>query len=153
MAKKDNTNNETVGKKTIKKIASATVFGDSDDIKKYIDGGEKELYKVFGLITDVKIIETTMGISPQFKGAFEAMNCETGEIFTSSTCYLPSVIADLITANKQEGVTMQFAGTVLAEYSKKSAVGYTYSFIPAVNIQESDALINLRNQTLAIGAN
>lgn len=114
----------------IPKISTKTVFGPlTVEVDKV-----RRVMRVGGRVIKIDTIETTYGSSLRLKGIFKAINLETGEEFSSSTCYLPDVASNLI-ALGFDGKSLEFLfdvgikgvekldGTTGYEFGLKSLVG------------------------------
>lgn len=89
-----------------------------------------DLFHVVGSATQATVKESKDmegKESIEFRGAFMAINVETGEQFKSGKLYLPSVVEAEFAATVQAYGLIEIALTVTVEYAEKSATSYTYN--------------------------
>ena len=124
-----------VGKITVGSCGFARVASRAKaDNKEFICGD------IVGLVSDVKEVtiqdsRTGEAVSSlAFLGSFEAINAETGEVFQSGVCYLPSALSALAVQIarsaqelKEKGETLKQAFAVrLVAFPAQNPVGYSY---------------------------
>lgn len=99
------------------------------------------LMQVFGVATGTKVGDGNYGPWEALTGQFRAVNLETGEIFQSGVCHLPTVALNLIIPRIKEdsvnGVEFAFnIGVVPAD----NKVGYEYIAEPLIEAADNDPL-------------
>lgn len=112
-------------------------------------GQEKRLAAIYGTVSHHESIQTTFGDSERFRGDFEGVNIETGEIFRSGSMFLPAIVEDMMIEALDaagEGAKIEFALEIGATYSEKGNTGYAYTVRPLRKLQESDALRAIREE-------
>jgi hypothetical protein len=113
------------------------------------DGEAIRLAAIYGTVSHHECIQTTFGDSERFRGDFEGVNIATGEIYRSSSLFLPAIVEDMMIEALEaagEGKKVEFALEIGAEYSEKGNTGYAYSVRPLRKLQESDALRTIREE-------
>src|SRR5690606_33315883 len=93
--------------------------------------------------------DPTTGLTGQFEGT----NLETGEIYQSGVCYLPSGILELVAASlvadaaldkaNRTNPTVRFAFLISA-VPAKNPIGYSYSIEQLVEPEQDDPLADMR---------
>lgn len=92
----------------------------------------KALMNVLAKITSATAKETNFGPYLDFRGQFEAVNLETGEVLRGSRMIMPSLIeqelsAALEEAKQTDGGVVLAAFTVGVEPSERGTMGYAYT--------------------------
>lgn len=151
----------------IRKITPATVCG---DLLKGPDGNfrrldvpgapdEIPLYDVYGIVAGVK--QSKPGSEREwigFKGEFEAVRCDTGQVFNSGVVFVHPPLTDMIfgrlmkAKEEDENATVQFAiRTVLVKPTpgKVSATGYEFRVVSLMEANEVSPLRALREAAKA----
>ena len=93
---------------------------------------EHKLFHVVGTATQaiVKHSDTYEGSeSIEFRGAFLAVDAETGEPFKSGKLYLPSIVESELAAAVQKNSAVEIALTVTAQFVEKSATSYVFGIL------------------------
>lgn len=142
----------------IKKLSVKTVYG-LIDLEKLINAPGKKLdvMTVLGLAVAVKQGTATYGDWTALQGQFEATNCETGEVFSSATLFLPEVaLVPIQIALAQEGSRgVEFAIKIGVEYNPNKKPGgsaYSYTFDPLIPPDNNDPVSRLKSKLLALAA-
>jgi hypothetical protein len=96
----------------------------------------KALMNVLAKITSATPQETQFGPYLDFRGQFEAVNLETGEVLRGSRMIMPSLIeqelsAALEEAEQTDGGVVLAAFTVGVEPSERGSTGYAYTLTVA----------------------
>jgi len=116
------------------------------------DDPEKILFDVYGLARRAEVVTTAFGDSMKFRGDFEAVNSETGEVFRSTVMYLPELAADMLANAIGEGANAVEFGFRIGMKPSDSPVGYEYTIKPLVETRDSDALESIRGSVKALAA-
>lgn len=145
MAKKDK------GPEMMRRLSPRDIMGQKiADIVKAAEG-PVELFTVYGLAMSAKTKETTYGPATAAVGQFEVIKHPDGEIMLGSVLYLPepagSALVEQIRALNGTGQqSVQFACTIGAKPSNKSATGYEYTWKPHLKPEQRSALDTLRGE-------
>lgn len=103
---------------------------------------------VYGLAVGCETITTAYGDSVKFKGEFEAINVENGEVFRAPVCYLPSIAETMLQvalAQSNGGVQFGFEIGIKPHDSQK----YEYTCTPLIKPDEKDdPLLKMRQMAL-----
>lgn len=135
------------------KLSAKSVIGNikkhipRDSEKEILIGEEKVLFRVYGNIEGFKVGETNFGEFTEFQGNFEAVAIDTGEVFRSAKCFLPSIAEALllpVVKNPDNVGGVRFAFDIGIKGSAKE-VGYEYTVRPIVEMTEADPLAALRS--------
>jgi len=111
-----------------------------------------KLLQVYGLVRSSEVGKTTYGEYIRFRGNFEAVNLETGQMYQSGALILPAIAESLLygaAASLEEGSALRFAFEIGIKPSK-SPTGYDYTVTPLVEGSENDPLADLRSQVKAL---
>lgn len=131
----------------LKKICLTDVVGKIPvPIKKVI------LMSLIGVVTDVKIKETPFGKVSFFIGQFEATDLtennlrdKNGIKYASSTCYLPDVACELLSAAiLKHGTPIDFVYQIGVQPALNLS-GLIYTVVSIVDAAPTDSLSHLRN--------
>jgi hypothetical protein len=133
----------------LKKISTATVYGkikNSDKVE------EKSLYRVFGLAVGTKTGTTDYGDWSCFVGEFQAVNIHTGEMFSSSKCFLPEIVeAGIMTQLSQvEKGGVKFAFEIGIKPNEEIVIGYEYTAKSLLQVAPNNFLAEMAEEVLAI---
>lgn len=140
--------------KLIRKISPATVAADllrRLDIPNSPD--EVVLYDVYGVANRVRVGDNGKGEWTQFKGQFECIVADSGEVFTSGACHLQKPFDDMLFGQLQAAqqvdpnASIKFAcrvSIVPPTKGKPSAVGYEYRVQPLLEAGGDSPLTELR---------
>lgn len=111
------------------------------------EGERKNLMAIYGRAAKHETVTTNFGDSERFKGNFEATNVETGEVFKSTSCFLPGIVADILAdgIDTVDGA-VEFAFLIGAEFSEKGSTGYAFTVEPIRELSEEDSLAALRGE-------
>jgi hypothetical protein len=150
----------------VSKISVATVYGKIKTIIKTIEGkdGAEDirvleapvmLMRIIGHATGFEVKTSQYGDSLKFSGIFKAVNLETGEVYRSGACFLPSVMEQALGGilDQVEGGA-EFALDVGA-IPAKNAFGYEYRVRPLLETAETPVLKSIEDRIgglLAIAA-
>lgn len=150
----------------LRKISARTVFGGKSAVLETVFKDKTKpqpLYRVVGICNGTRHGQTIEGEdgtqrpakqapSPTDKmrdwqallGNFEATNLQTGEVFRSGVCFLPSYVADIV-AGQLIGDTqsVKFAFDVYAVFDENSITSYQYQAMPLMAVSEDDPLKQL----------
>ncbi len=132
----------------VTKITVKNVCG-TPDIEAILKAKNKqiELMDVFGLARKAVPGTSDYGDYIKFRGAFKAVNLETGEAVQSGSLILPSVGQEALAgAFGEETGEVQFAFRISVKYDATAATKYTYVIVPLMNPSENDPLVLLENQ-------
>jgi hypothetical protein len=155
----------------VKKLSAKSVIGnilalfprettvvDGKEIKKIVLGTEIDLLRVIGVARGIKRGTTNFGEWTAFKGQFEGVRLDDGEIFRSSDLFLPEVATDMLVPvvmeHGEEGV--QFAFTIgaraVADRAAPEIVKYEFICKPLVEVSQTDPLEAFKNTLPALPA-
>lgn len=142
--------------KLLRKLAPATV---TPDLLKRLDGAdapkEVHLYDVYGTASKFKEGKTNYGEYLGFRGSFEAIRGDTGEIIASNMCFVPQPFQDLLyskmldTQKDDPKAQLEFAiriSIVPPKPGKPSSTGYEYLVMPIIEDRSTSPLSNLREK-------
>jgi len=113
------------------------------------EGSKVELLRIIGICTDSKTIPTAFGDGTKLRGTFKAISKINGDIFLSSSCYLPDAATDMIlSAFSPEMTGVHFALDIGAEarVKKDGTIGYIYTVTPLTKPSENNPLALLEQQ-------
>jgi hypothetical protein len=132
----------------IKKISSLIIMGEKISAKLIPEKKtESDLYQIAGIATDTKTGESNYGGWTAFLGEFRAVNCFTGEVFTSAKAFLPDVLGEMLmgklAGQGENGRGIAFAFVVGIRRDEKSTVGYTYYAKPVQAPKADDPMAEL----------
>lgn len=139
--------------KFIGKISAKKLGFEKKAIRKLCEKKPCSLFKAYGLATSIAYGESDNGDWTKFKGQFEAVNTQTGEICRSGELFLPNNVtpileSQIIAAKGEDSFKgIQFAIEVGAKEDEESAVGYIYTsqnLMPAD--AENDFLVAMREE-------
>lgn len=141
--------------KMIKKLSVKTVYGDVKPLRKLENGTETKVMTVFGMATGSKSGQSTLpdGTISNWVGLtgfFEGINPVSGEVFQSTSLFLPDIALNMILPMVLQGKNPEFALEIIVVTSDTSNVGFEYSFKPIA--QNDDPLAAMREKVLAIAA-
>lgn len=144
--------------KLISKVSLKNIGLDKNELREIAKTGGQAM-RIGGTVTGYELGEGDNGAWVRFKGIFKAINCVTGEEFSSGCAFVPDVVGDMVKgafdAGQENKITaMQMAFDVFVDASEKSAVGYTFSAKNLLQKDETDPLSLLMNSLpkLAIAA-
>jgi len=105
------------------------------------------LMRVIGQASGYEIKTSEYGESLKFKGMFKAYNLDTGEIFSSAACFLPSIVEGQLgeILAKMDGGAVEFAFDVGA-VPAGNAHGYEYRVQPLIAAAESPVLASIESK-------
>lgn len=131
----------------LSKISVATVYGRIKTAIKDVDGEQKKylpapvaLMRVIGQCTGFEVKTSQYGDSLKFSGSFKAINLETGEVYHSGACFLPTVLESQLGGvldSVDSGV--EFAVDIAAVPAENS-FGYEYRVKTLLEVQEAPVL-------------
>jgi hypothetical protein len=138
--------------KLVKKLSAKQILG---NVAKVIADSnievdqEIELYSLLGVCKGIKTGISTYGNWTSFEGNMEAVNFVTGEIFSSSTCFIPEPLNTILIDALEKNETIEFSFKVhakrLANDPQTGAISYEYIVEPIKAAQETDPLKHLRD--------
>jgi hypothetical protein len=137
----------TLSKITIRKVfgtiptKTKTIIDPVDKSKKDIVMLEDDLplMRVYGQATGFRVATSSFGDSCVFKGAFKAINAETGEVFTAGECCLPKMLESQLSGVLNSAEAAEFAFDVLA-VPAKNAFGYEYKVQSLMEVQDAPVI-------------
>jgi hypothetical protein len=129
----------------IASIAAKTVGVDFKKAKEVA----QNCYQIIGYATDVKSGEGSRGSWKILQGSFEATNVQTGEIFVSGRCFLPSTFTNIIAGQLQGSVgEVSFAYLIGTKPSDDlvNTAGYEWVVTPLVEAEATDPIEVIRSK-------
>jgi hypothetical protein len=102
-----------------------------------------DLLKIVGITTGSKAGQTDKGEYLRLLGDFRAVNMQTGEIFQSASCILPSFISDSLGEALKSSPRVEFAIMIGAEFQKDAITQYEYTVSPLIEAKPSDQMAAL----------
>ena len=128
------------------KITMKSIGADLSSVKSVA----KDHFEVWGMANAVEVIATTFGDSEKLRGEFRAVNLDSGELFQSSSAFLPRIVNDQIAAQlkNDSGSVVKFAYRVGTRPSS-IAVGYEYVVTPLLAAEPSELMSELQALTSA----
>ena len=142
----------------VRKLSVATVWG-KIDLKELLKAPDEAmtLMTVLGSGVSTKTGTHTYGDWTALQGMFEATNAETGEVFQSSTLFLPDVaLTPILVQLAGPGVTgIEFAIEVGVKYARNAKPGgaaYEYTWRPLLPPDENDPISRIKARLLALPA-
>lgn len=131
----------------IKKMSIKNICG---PVKKLVPKDEDTapvmLARIIGSVTGSERGSSNIGGEERpwvkFLGQFAGTNLQTGEEFRSFTCFLPSIVSELLENSQQDGGIIEFAVDIGAAYSD-TPIGYEYVFESLVAPDTVDTLSHI----------
>lgn len=112
--------------------------------------GPVKLYTIYGVATGTRTKDTSYGESTAVTGQFECVRLFDGVIMRGAVLYLPepagSTLVEAVKGRTSDDRGVEFIATIGVKPSKKSALGYEYTWQPHLKPEEKAALDNLRGQ-------
>jgi hypothetical protein len=103
------------------------------------ESGQLVCMTIMGIASGVKTGESEHGPWYALTGQFKATNPHTGQVYMSGKCFLPEVALDLLLGQVNQGNTVEFAFTIIAQLDEQSPVGWSYTAVPLLK-QEHNPL-------------
>ena len=143
----------------VKKLSVREMFGSAVEIKKSAvglaaDGDTLSLFRIVGLVSNVRRVETQYGESHGLRGEFIATT-SAGERFAAMEAFLPDFATQLVmgalnaakfAAENKGDVTVEIALDIGLKRVDKLAIGYEYTVTPVTPLQTSSPLERLMRQ-------
>jgi len=133
----------------LRKLSIKAVCGEQD-LQRILTEKKIALCDIFGIANRTKIVESDYGNAIRFIGQFRAVNLETGELFTSTRLYLPSMLEEELSSamaqaakNQDTQVNAEFGVRVFVLYDKSLATKYYYDVENIIAPQKTDAIEDL----------
>jgi hypothetical protein len=130
------------------KISVKSVCGETKTLVP--ETGEKLLMRIVGVVNGTIVKESQYGESIGLRGQFQAENKDTGEVFVSSTAWLPKTLSDSI-LGAFNGEPLQFAADIGVKKAA-NAIGYEYTITMHGN-QTHDLFAAIEKQLCLPGLN
>lgn len=106
-----------------------------------------ELMDVYGLARKVLPEESHLGPYIKFRGAFKAVNLQTGEAVQSGALILPGMAEELLAGAFSDDTTeVKFGFRIGVKYAPDTAAKYTYTVVSLTSPAENDPIVALENQ-------
>lgn len=117
------------------------------------DGAPVKLMTVIGRVNGFTPGESDMGSFLKLKGAFEATNLVTGEVFTDvGTCILPNFVSDLMANAMKSGAdSVDFAVALSVVFDEAIPTMYKFEAESLLPAQESDSIAAIKAQLAGAG--
>lgn len=127
-------------------VSKITIKSIKAQPKKHSVEQDTLLATLYGRCQDKKAGSSDFGEFIRFKGEFEAVNAESGDVFKSNEMIVPRILEGLLdnAITADENASVDFAMEIWAEANEASITGYSYTVKPLTEPQESDALQELR---------
>lgn len=108
-----------------------------------------DLVQMYGVIRGSEVGTSNFGDFVKFKGEFEGVNLESGEVVRSSVLILPKMLENILkdslpTGDDVTGLNVQVAVVIGVEPSEKGNTGYAFTVKPLIEPEVSDELAGLR---------
>jgi len=144
----------------VKKLSVREMFGSATEIKKAAinlpnDGDKLPLFRIVGLVSLVRRVETQYGESYGLRGEFIATLVRDGSKFASMEAFLPDFATQLVmgalnsakhASENKADVTVEIALDIGLQRVDKLAIGYEYTVTPVTPLQTSSPLERLMKQ-------
>jgi hypothetical protein len=104
------------------------------------EGDNKSVAKIVGRTTLAQPVQGDNGESLRLIGDFTGLNLLTGEIFSSTVCFIPNFVAEPLANALKESDAVEFAIEITAKFSEKSAVGYEFGVKPLLETKPTNAM-------------
>lgn len=145
-----------------KKLSARAIIGSAVELKKMAlaipaDGGSVPLFRLVGLVSRVRTVESSYGESFGLRGEFQATRTSDGAKFASMEVFLPDFATQLVLgafnaakiAAGKDDVTVQISLDIGLKRRDDIAIGYEYTAEPVVPLVTSSPLQMLLDQTEA----
>ena len=133
--------------KLLKKLGTKQIIGDVLKVSKSIenDGDTILLYSLYGESDGVKTGPGTFD-NPwtAFQGNMEAVNQLTGEVFSSTQCFVPEPLNTMLLGALKENDKIEFAFSVHLKRRDDLPTNYEYIVEPKQEPQSNDRLAKMR---------
>ena len=144
----------------VKKLSVREMFGSALEVKKLAidlanDGDTLSLFRIVGLVSNVRRVETQYGESHGLRGEFIATVTRDGSRHASMEAFLPDFATQLVmgalnaakfAAENKGDVTVEIALDIGLKRVDKLAIGYEYTVTPVTPLQTSSPLERLMKQ-------
>lgn len=126
----------------VKKLTLRTMNLGKAVIRKAVpeEGSVSSLAKIVGRTTAAQPVQSEQGESIRLIGDFTGINLLTGEVFSSTVCFIPNFVAQPLANALNESDSVEFALEITAKFSEKSAVGYEFGVKPLLETKPTNAM-------------
>lgn len=126
----------------VKKLTLRTMNLGKAVIRKNVteEAPNASLAKIVGRTTAAQPVQSEQGESIRLIGDFTGVNLLTGEIFSSTVCFIPNFVAQPLANALTESDSVEFAIEITAKFSEKSAVGYEFGVKPLLETKPTNAM-------------
>lgn len=141
------------------KISTKTLGISMDNVRENVKKSPARLFQVYGEITNRETGQGDNGEWTKFKGAFEAINCLTGEISRSGALFLPNNITPMVDTyfsrmknedktDVTKGLTVMLVAFEVGAKKSDVPIGYEYTVKSLLPTGETgtDPLAQLREK-------
>jgi len=140
---------KNAGPEMLRRFSARDIMGEA--IKNLVsEDGAVDLFTIFGVANGTVTKESNFGESTAVVGQFEATRLNDGLILRSTKAYLPepvgSALIEAVNKLQANDAGVRFGGIVGIKPSKKSALGYEYTWRQLVKPEEKAALDDMREQ-------
>ena len=117
--------------------------GKGKEIQVLPDGSQVSLMKIVGETTSAEPGQTDTGEYIKLKGTFQAINCDTGEVFTAAVCILPNFISDQLAEALKFSSKVEFAIEIGAKAKSNAVTGYEFTCTSLMEAKPTSAMEKL----------
>ncbi len=104
----------------------------------------QECYTIIGFVDGIEEgLHPTNGEWTKLKGNFEATNSKTGEVFVSSSAFLPTIVNELVAAVIKQGGSVRFAYRI-GTRPVETPTGYEYTVSELIEAAPVDVIEEIR---------
>jgi hypothetical protein len=136
------------GPEIMRRLSPRDIMGQK--IVELLTDEPQQLYTVYGVATGTRTKESAYGQATAVTGQFEVVRITDGMIMRGNVLYLPepagSTLIEAVNKRAADDNGIEFIATIGIKPSKKSALGYEYTWQPHLKPEEKAALDNLRSQ-------
>ena len=139
-----------MGMQLLKKIGAKQILGNITKVLEGItdDQTAVDVYTVIGKSNGIKTGVGTFGEYFGFLGTFEAVNHITGEVMTTTRCYIQEPLSTILVNAMSSNDEIEFAYTVAMKRRDDLERGYEWMVKPHTAVTQSDTLSHLRKLAL-----
>lgn len=146
-----------MGASYLTKITMANIGLTSAVLEKAVGDGSTVVARVYGFLSGMENIKTTLGDSVRFNGEIEAANLLSNDLYRSGKLFVPAV-GEIALVNElgsmEEGEKLKFGMeiAIVRNTRKGGGVKYKYEIKPLIEMKQDDELSKMRLALPAPGA-